>query len=311
MLPTGSMSADTPPPRDEPSGASSTVQSPPPLRLATILAATELFAERGWQIESDKRIDFLKVTQCLSSLTAAQSQLALDLLRDFQIFQYQDYEVLATDLVEKLEPRLLASSSSEVVLIPLRSPADEQRGAVKSGAAVCYPIAQKLRELPTLRTVRKVRSYDSVEAFAKTRASRSRATILLTDDFIGTGKSATDCIGHLKELAAVTGDEIVIAALVSMKRGIEAVKNAGAETVAAIEVNRGISDSPRFAEQPQMSLETMLEVEAMLGVHADYSLGYQASEALVKMIRIPNNTFPVFWWNSRKVASWVPIYDRN
>lgn len=40
-------------------------------------------------------------------------------------------------------------------------------------------------------------------------------------------------------------------------------------------------------------------------VNEEFQFGYDHSEALVKMIRTPNNTFPVYWLQKRGGA--VPV----
>jgi hypothetical protein len=43
----------------------------------------------------------------------------------------------------------------------------------------------------------------------------------------------------------------------------------------------------------------MEHIEKNLDIPDDYLFGYKKSEALVTMIRTPNNTFPVFWYNKK------------
>ena len=40
----------------------------------------------------------------------------------------------------------------------------------------------------------------------------------------------------------------------------------------------------------------MKRIEHELGVSEEYEFGYGKSEGLVTLIRTPNNTFPVFWY---------------
>ena len=44
----------------------------------------------------------------------------------------------------------------------------------------------------------------------------------------------------------------------------------------------------------------MSSIETSIGVTEDYRLGYASSEALVSMIRTPNNTFPIYWFRNKK-----------
>ena len=44
----------------------------------------------------------------------------------------------------------------------------------------------------------------------------------------------------------------------------------------------------------------MKNIEEAIQVSDDYKFGYKGSEALVKMIRTPNNTFPIYWLRNKK-----------
>ena len=44
----------------------------------------------------------------------------------------------------------------------------------------------------------------------------------------------------------------------------------------------------------------MLEIEKMIPGGSHYTLGYNQSEALITMVRTPDNTFPIFWKTYKK-----------
>ena len=44
----------------------------------------------------------------------------------------------------------------------------------------------------------------------------------------------------------------------------------------------------------------MHAIEGAIKVSSDYNFGYKQSEALVRMIRTPNNTFPIYWYRDKK-----------
>ena len=55
----------------------------------------------------------------------------------------------------------------------------------------------------------------------------------------------------------------------------------------------------------------MDDIEKRLKVNENYRRGFKESEALVCMLRCPNNTFPVFW-STKKVSgeSWPAPFPR-
>ena len=44
----------------------------------------------------------------------------------------------------------------------------------------------------------------------------------------------------------------------------------------------------------------MLRIEKMIPAGSFFSLGYNDSEALVTLLRTPDNTFPIFWKEYKK-----------
>lgn len=46
--------------------------------------------------------------------------------------------------------------------------------------------------------------------------------------------------------------------------------------------------------------EVMEMIENRIKVRGDFKFGYAGSEALIRMARTPNNTFPVYWLKNKK-----------
>ena len=77
--------------------------------------------------------------------------------------------------------------------------------------------------------------------------------------------------------------------------GIDHVRQkTGVEVYAYYIFRKGISDY-YSDDQRDGCLKTMAGIEDKLKVDSDFRLGYAQSEALISLIRTPNNTFPVFW----------------
>lgn len=58
--------------------------------------------------------------------------------------------------------------------------------------------------------------------------------------------------------------------------------------------NKGITDN-YTEEELSEKLMLMNTIESKIKVHKNEKLGFKGSEALISLIRTPNNTFPVFW----------------
>ena len=48
------------------------------------------------------------------------------------------------------------------------------------------------------------------------------------------------------------------------------------------------------------NIKLMTQIENKLKIDKNFSFGYNRSEALISLIKTPNNTFPVFWFTNKK-----------
>ena len=88
--------------------------------------------------------------------------------------------------------------------------------------------------------------------------------------------------------------------------GIDHVRQkTGVEIYAYYNFRKGISD---YYSDDQLvgCLRTMKGIENKLKVSSKFRLGFAQSEALISLIRTPNNTFPVFW-KSKDLPSPAPF----
>ena len=63
---------------------------------------------------------------------------------------------------------------------------------------------------------------------------------------------------------------------------------------------KGISDKYTLTQKTR-ALSLMESIEDWLNVADDYRFGFGRSEALVSMLRTPNNTFPVYWLDKKSL----------
>jgi hypothetical protein len=134
--------------------------------------------------------------------------------------------------------------------------------------------------------------------------------IVLVDDFIGTGETIEKKLINLKRTAATKSveAEYFVVVLAGMKQGLDKLRaEVGADHVhCGIELQKGITEAIPQAERNR-AIEAMLELESKLlppsriprnAREKSYNFGYGQSEALfwIEGANIPNNVFPIFWW---------------
>ena len=133
---------------------------------------------------------------------------------------------------------------------------------------------------------------DKIDENEIKKVNQSKSAFLLVDDFVGSGDTAVKSVNNLTKLG-VNKQNIFVFALVAQNIGVENLKKNDIRIAVAEQRDKGITDyyNSRISEK----INIMKKVERKLNVKEQFSLGYKGTEALVSMIRTPNNTFPVFW----------------
>jgi hypoxanthine phosphoribosyltransferase len=121
------------------------------------------------------------------------------------------------------------------------------------------------------------------------------AILLLVDDFIGSGETADGSLKYLLHDLNLSPDKVIIVTLIAQREGYQRIQQQYHTRIYCCEIrNKGISDT-YISPKREKYTSLMNEIEDMLQVKDDYRFGYKRSEALVSLMKTPNNTFPVYW----------------
>ncbi len=268
----------------------------PGISADSLRSALEAFAAVGWEIAGpdnhEERAIFQRYCSMLGRLDEPQRQLILRLTREFLRCTFSNYEAALRIALDAISAEL--SAASEIFIIPLTSP--RHFGLSKSGGMMIYLCKAAL--------ARRGLAAEGFEqpALLRGQVSRKNALVLLVDDYVGTGETAAEAILNYLTNLRVASDTAIAVTLVAQQRAVEEIAIHGIRTVTGHLRKRGISDSPSILDKAA-ALAVMDSVEDMLGIDvtSDYRRGYLGSEALVCMLRCPDNTFPTFW-HSEKVG---------
>ena len=143
------------------------------------------------------------------------------------------------------------------------------------------------------------------------------STIILVDEFIGTGQTVLGRINRIKaQFNASHIDEncykIYVKSLVSTEQGLKFLKQNKIDVTTQILLKKGIDDYYTNSEA-ELLKKRMIDLENRC-LSSNYqgkdmpSLGYGQTQALYyrQDINVPNNVFPIFWWKKSANAN-----DRN
>lgn len=279
----------------------------------TVQRLAQIFDSKDWPMHNPDSLDdpglFDRFCQLFSMLSPAEQELMMLLTEDFFRCTFYHYPYLMRSALGQLDP-LLVNRAERVFLLPLVSPQDAERGESKSGDFLLYPaLRHVIPSLPLLRN-KDVKAIETLTALNRHHSNRHNSLLLFLDDFIGTGETASKTLDAYRRLYGVEDDSVVVVALVAQERGMNAIRDLGFEVVAAHVRKRGISDSAKISDIGE-AFAIMDAIEGELLVVQQYRRGYGQSEALVKMIRTPDNTFPAYWWTkTREGTPWPAPFRR-
>lgn len=121
--------------------------------------------------------------------------------------------------------------------------------------------------------------------------------LFLVDDFVGSGETASSVLKYLIDDKNVDKNKMIVLCLVGQEEGIAKIKSLGVNVFCLRIRQKGITDK---YESPikESYLKIMKEIEDLLRVKKEERFGYMGSEALVTLMKTPNNTFPVYWYET-------------
>lgn len=149
-----------------------------------------------------------------------------------------------------------------------------------------------------------------------------RPNIFIIDEFSGTGKTIVSRIKHLrgreKEISQKLGSDFKLSIRVLLIAGMSEAYKSISEFADFVYFTNTIEKGLSFHFKGLdlfFKKEKMIRIEDKFDKNDDfYHFGYGASEALYARDggNIPNNVFPVFWWEKMiKNPSWVALFSRS
>ena len=270
------------------------------LSLNVIIQLREIFIQKKWEIEGESSFD--RFCEMLSSLSPEQQECVLLLTKEFLRVEFNTYPFHIRKALSCIDSKSL-TDVNKIYVMPLCVKSDY--GKQKSSTFVAYGFHDLKSD--NLFFDKEVNIISTPVGLPK-NFNLSSGLLLLVDDFIGTGETAEGCLRYLVDEIGITLDKILILALVVQRSGYERLLSLGVNTVFSILRGKGISDGFVDPEKGIIS-QTMSSIEDMLEFENDIRFGYQGSEALVKMVRTPNNTFPVYW-KTKKALKFTPPFPR-
>lgn len=269
------------------------------LSAETIQRLAEIFEKHRWEINSQG--SFNRFCEMLTMLSEDQQDCVLQLTQQFLKVDLDVYRAYIKNSV-LLMPSQFLDNYSKIYIMPLNKieakteeskPIEQRKVIGHSSDVIAYAFNDSdIRDLPNLinRSIYVIFNLESLPA----NFNAGNSLLLLVDDFIGSGETVETCFSYLRRVVQLNIDKVHVLALVGQSDGLSRLVSQNIHVYCSVSRNKGISDNFQTPVREQFTL-LMEEIENLLQVSENYKFGYNRSEALVKMIRTPNNTFPFYW----------------
>ena len=267
-------------------------QKSPELSIHDFIRIQEIFNQKNWPIEEgfDDHV-FENFCNMLACLEIEQRELVINLTEKFlwvQEHTYTKHFSVAFDTFIKSHD---FSRGKKIYICPLLPEEDFEKS--KSSIFLLYFVKASLRAIQSKYPDFAI-TYADLPNAVNLDLVNDGYTLCLIDDFIGTGETVERAAEYFLN-RDVSKNMMIVLSLVSMKTGLTVLKSNGFSVYTDVCCDKGISGSGDTKQ-----LELMREIENSIQVSEIYRFGYKGSEALVKMKRTPNNTFPIFWLRNKK-----------
>ena len=269
-----------------------------------------IFEQNSWEISEDEYTNgiFNDFCKMLNMYNEEQQELILELTKNYLWVGVQNYFQHITSLFKTISEDQSKEHTNIKTIFVIPLVAEKDIGKAKSSISLTYMIKGFVVFLEKMFEGKKIVIQDNYDYIIDNIDKLKKTKILLVDDYVGTGDTAESAILYL-EGKGIERKKLTVATLVSQEDGYQKIIGLDVEVYYSKLRKKGISDYYTDENASEM-FRVMDTIEEQIGVFPEYKYGYKHSEALVTMTRTPNNTFPVFWLESKRVPV-VPFARRG
>lgn len=264
-----------------------------------------IFKQKKWKIQEDG--DYSVFDRFCSRLAELENDeerdLIIELTNEFLWIQSSMYEEYLLKALKKLfkskewEPE----KGKNIYICPLLAARDF--GKLKSSTYMLYLCQSILMRTYSDFQEEQIRICETPGVL---KAHEDRiGSLILIDDFIGSGETALECLEYLNFL----NKKIHIVSLVAQEEGINNISKENVSVFTAVSRKKAITDAYPESEAKE-KMEEMIKISTRLHAPKGMHLGYANTESLVAIIKTPNNTFPVYWYEHKK-NSYAPFVRKE
>lgn len=279
------------------------------MNIEKISTLTKIWEGKNWQFPTPEAKDsaFNRLCNLLSKLDDDEQDLFINLTKSYSLYSLTEYSSLQIKSLNHIDPEIWLDIE-KVIFMPLVNPKDSLKNKVKSGHALGYSFLNYAQYSNMPKTL-KIEAYAN-PTIVREEIQANKILVIMVDDFIGSGLSAEKAVLPVKKMLWEQ-DKLIVLSLVTMQQGIDYINKLGIPMFYAEMVNPGIKNNPYIADKA-FAYKQIDEIwKRHLEISEGYKRGYEECEALVTLIRTPNNTLPMYWVEkSRDGSEWPAPFSR-
>lgn len=259
-----------------------------------------LFKTKDWKRTDDDLFD--NICQAVNLLEDDEKDLFFFLTSKF----LRVYDIDCFPKIGKaIEQLNIPQNTTQIIIVPLLIEKDFDR--IKSSCMFVYPLKKQLKQICHIKLpIYTFSNYRSIS-----QPINEHTLFIIPDDFIGSGTSAREFI---EELRGKYGNvNIVFVSIASLKTGENLLKSLNCEVYSCHHLKKGIQDDETIDKDKKNEYYKILHnLSERLGIFPQYEKGLYDSEALISLLKIPNNTFGLYWCISEKgkKLKWPQMFQR-
>lgn len=268
-------------------------------QLEDIHRISGIFRSKGWDAKSQSQYEKAQesVYSLIERASPNQKELYYELTERYIWITGDEYFAKFENLMNVIGKEEM-SGIKKIYFIPIVKRKDINK--IKSGHHCIYILQTFFARLTHLNGIRYevVTSFDD---FASVNIKNDGTEIIfLVDDFIGSGETLLQTLTEVQKNPEVKTELLRIVALVIHSVALKKIENqwGGIKCYFNIESKKGISEYYN-EDVKDIKINIMKELEAYIVDGHFPTFGFNMNQALVTMMKTPDNTFPIFWLKSK------------
>lgn len=280
------------------------------LSIDKIYKVSKLFKMHQWEIDGNEDNEFSlyhRFCETLNLFEEEQQELIIDLTKKFLKIDLDGYLGTLKQVLKNMYNNDPSIFTSKIFILPLNFA--EENYKVKSSAMMAYLFQNSSFNYEPYFAGKKITIVTSIQNIPNNINTSASSIIFLVDDYIGTGDTAETALNSITD-SKIIKDKIIVVSLVAQNEGVKKIEDMGFKVYAAHYRKKGISEEYE-GEKMEKYTNLMEEIERKILPRSENKFGYKRSEALVSMIRTPNNTFPIYWFEGKGSMKMNPPFPRS